>query len=380
VAALLGNLTLLVFDPLTIFVRTLTASVIPWLDQGVTGLERALYRLPFLAEPVSTFDAWVRPSILPSEPLVYGGAWLFAGLFLAVVALNTIAARFWCRYLCPLGGLLGLLSKVALFQRGVGGSCSDCRLCTIACPTGTVDPERGYASDPGECTMCLECLEACPRGGITFSPRLSTAVWNRYDPNRRQALTAMGATLAGAALFQSDFLGISQHPYRLRPPGALEYELLSKCVRCGMCVRACPTGGLQPALTEAGLEGLWTPILTPRLGYCDYSCSACGEVCPVEAIPPLPLEEKRTRVIGRAAIDRQRCIPWADQQDCIVCEEMCPVPEKAVWLEPKWVSRPDGSSVRVQLPHMIDEDCIGCGICEHKCPVEGQAAIRVFVN
>jgi ferredoxin len=59
---------------------------------------------------------------------------------------------------------------------------------------------------------------------------------------------------------------------------------------------------------------------------------------------------------------------------------MCPVPEKAVWLESKWVSRPDGSYVRVQLPHVIDEDCIGCGICEHKCPVEGQAAIRVFIG
>jgi polyferredoxin len=380
VAAIFGNLTLLIFDPLTIFARTLTTSVLPWLDQGVTWLESALYRLPFLAAPISTFDAWLRPAILPYEPLVYRSGWLFAGLFLGVITLNLFAPRFWCRYLCPLGGMLGLLSKVALFKRGVGESCKACTLCTIACPTGTVNPAKGYASDPGECTMCLDCLEACPREGITFTTRLSLAPWNHYDPNRRQALTSMGATLTGVVLFKSDFLGLSQHPHRLRPPGALEYELLSKCVRCGMCVRACPTGGLQPALTEAGLEGLWTPVLTPSLGYCDYSCNTCGGVCPVEAIPPLPLEEKRTQVIGRAAIDRQRCIAWADQQDCIVCEEMCPVPEKAVWLEPKWISNADGSHVRVQLPHVIDEDCIGCGICEHKCPVEGQAAIRVFVG
>jgi NAD-dependent dihydropyrimidine dehydrogenase PreA subunit len=144
-------------------------------------------------------------------------------------------------------------------------------------------------------------------------------------------------------------------------------------------MRACPTSALQPAVAEAGIEGLWTPVVVPRLGYCDFSCNACGQVCPVQAIPPLSLEKKREQVIGYAYIDRDRCIPWADNQDCIVCEEMCPIADKAVKLEQSTVPTPDGEAVDVQLPYVIRERCIGCGICEYKCPVSGEAAIRVYV-
>jgi NAD-dependent dihydropyrimidine dehydrogenase PreA subunit len=144
-------------------------------------------------------------------------------------------------------------------------------------------------------------------------------------------------------------------------------------------MRACPTQALQSAVPEAGLEGIWTPGLVPRLGYCDYACNACGQVCPVQAIPPLSLEAKRLEVIGKAYIDQDRCIAWADHKDCIVCEEMCPLPEKAIQLEETQVWAPDNNRVTVKLPHVLREQCIGCGICEYKCPVNGEAAIRVFV-
>ncbi len=98
----------------------------------------------------------------------------------------------------------------------------------------------------------------------------------------------------------------------------------------------------------------------------------------MEAIPPLPLEEKRRAVLGRAYIDRNRCIPWADYRPCIVCEEMCPVPEKAIVLEEATVTDAAGQGVTLQRPRVVEERCIGCGICEYKCPVSGEAAIRVF--
>ena len=296
VAALFGNLTLLIIDPLTILLRSLTTSIWPAVDQVVTAAETALYHIPVLAEPVANFDMWVRPSIFPSEPSFYRDTILFAAVFLGVIALNLAAPRFWCRYLCPLGGLLGIFSKVALFRREVGEECKGCTLCTNVCPTGTIDPNKGYASDPSECTMCLDCLESCPRSSISFTPAISTAPWNEYDPSRRQALAAFGVTIAGLALFRSDALAKREHPFLLRPPGARENDLLAKCIRCGECMRACPTSALQPALSEAGLEGLWTPVNVPRLGYCDYSCNACGQVCPVQAIPPLSLDEKREQV------------------------------------------------------------------------------------
>ena len=379
VAALLGNLTLLAFDPLTLLIRTLTTSLWPALDQIVTAGEMALYRLPPLAGPISQLDSWLRPRILPSQPVYYRQIWLFTGVFLGVIALNLAAPRFWCRYLCPLGGLLGLVSKVAVLRRSVGEGCKGCVLCTAACPTGTINPSRGYTSDPGECTMCLDCLDVCPRDEVTFAPHILLADWNNYDPGRRQALLSVAGAIAAVALFESDSLAKREHPYLLRPPGARGNDFISKCIRCGECMHACPTSALQPAIIESGLEGLWTPVLIPRLGYCDYSCNACGPACPVEAIPPLSLEGKRKQVIGKAYIDEHRCIAWADHRDCIVCEEMCPLPEKAIWLEATQVLEASGEMIAIQLPRVLRDQCIGCGICEYKCPVSGEAAIRVYV-
>jgi polyferredoxin len=378
-AALFTNLTLLIFDPLTILFRTLSVSAWPAVDQLVTAAETALYRVPVLQSAISTFDGLVRPKLLPPDPAYYRYTLLYAGVFLGVVLLNLIAPRFWCRYLCPLGALLGLLSKVAVVRREVNDRCTECGACARVCPTGTIQGEKGYASDPGECTMCLECLVICPYSAIEFPVHLALAEGRPYDPSRRQALMALGAAIAGMGLFRSNLTAGRDHSRLIRPPGARENDLLSKCIRCGECIRACPTSAIQPALAEAGIEGLWTPVLVPRLGYCDYSCNACGQVCPVQAIPPLNLQDKRQQVIGQAYIDQNRCIPWADHRDCIVCEEMCPVPDKAIKLERVEVRNADGVLVTVQRPRVMRERCIGCGICEYKCPVGGEAAIRVYV-
>jgi ferredoxin len=200
-----------------------------------------------------------------------------------------------------------------------------------------------------------------------------------YDPDRRQVLLSFGAAVAGVGLLRIGSSSDRNSPYLIRPPGTEEANLISTCVRCGQCVRVCPTGGLHPALNRAGIEGIWTPVLIPRLGYCDYSCNACGESCPVGTIPNLSLEQKRVKVIGRVIIDQDRCIPWAEEQDCIVCEEMCPLPEKAIVLESVEVNQVNGETFTVQRPEVIFDRCIGCGICEYQCPVEGEAAIRVYV-
>ena len=378
-AALLTNLTLLIFDPLTILFRTLSVSVWPAVDQLVTAAETALYRVPMLRSAISDFDGLVRPKVLAPEPAFYRYTLLYASVFGGVVLLNLVAPRFWCRYLCPLGALLGLLSRVAVVRREVNPQCTQCDACPGVCPTGTIQAAKGYASDPAECTMCLECLAICPSSAVEFPTHLALAEGQPYDPSRRHALMALGAAIAGMGLFRSNATARRDHPWLIRPPGAQENDLLSKCIRCGECVRACPTSVIQPAVAEAGIEGLWTPVLMTRLGYCDYSCNACGQVCPVQAIPPLSLDDKRQQVIGQAYIDQNRCIPWADYQDCIVCEEMCPVPDKAVKLEQVEVRNGDGTLVTVQRPRVIRERCIGCGICEYKCPVSGEAAIRVYV-
>ncbi len=379
VAALLGNLTLLIFDPLTIFIRTFTTAVWPATDQVVTTIETRLYRVPFLSDPISSIDAVLRPTILPSQPEYYRDAWLFGIVFIGIIALNLIAPRFWCRYLCPLGGLLGWISRGALLRREVSEECKGCTLCTTVCPTGTVDASKHYASDPAECTMCLECLDVCPRSTIEFQPHLKLSPHQTYDPSRRQFLAGAALAIGGVAFLRADAVRQRNDDRLIRPPGVIEDDLLDKCIRCGECVRSCPTHGLQPAFNQAGLEGLWTPLLIPRLGYCAYSCNSCGQVCPVQAIPAMSLDDKRTQVIGKAYIDQNRCIAWADHRDCIVCEEMCPLPEKAIYLEQRDFANRDGTTVTVQVPHVERDKCIGCGICEFKCPLNGNAAIRVYV-
>lgn len=380
IAALFTNLTLLIFDPLTIVFRTLTTSLWPAGDRLVSAVEAAVYRnVPFLQSALSAFDNLVRPTVLPVDPAFYRDAALFAAFFVGLIALNAVAPRFWCRYLCPLGGLLGLVSKMSLVRRVVSPvQCNGCDACARLCPTGAIAFGVRGESDPGECTMCLECLRACPRDGQQFATNLAPATWQRYDPSRRQVLWSVGAAAVGVGVLRSEAIARRDDPHLVRPPGARENNIVSKCIRCGECMRACPTSGLQPALFESGLEGLWTPVLLPRLGYCDYSCNACGQVCPVQAIPLLNLDLKRQTIIGQAYIDQNRCIAWSDHRDCIVCEEMCPVPAKAIALDVAQVTNSSGEVVSMKLPRVERERCIGCGICEYKCPVNGEAAIRVY--
>jgi polyferredoxin len=381
-AALLANQTLVFLDPLAIVQRTLSAAVWPALDQIVTAAESLLAQIPGLDAPVWSADEAIRPLILPAEPVSYQDALFFASFFVVIVSLNVVAPRFWCRYLCPLGGLLGLISRVAVFRREVAADCNSCRLCVPSCPTGTIDPARGFASDPAECTVCMDCVYTCRKGGNTFRPRFSWPEGRTYDPGRREVLLGLGAAAVGVALFRSDLLAKRESPFLLRPPGTRETNAdvvsLTQCTRCGECVRACPTGAIQPAVLQAGFQGLGTPVLVPRIGYCDYACNACGAICPTQAIPLLTLEDKQRQVIGKAYIDENRCLPWSDHQPCVVCEEMCPVPDKAIRLEEREVWTPDGATTML-LPHVERDLCIGCGICEYRCPVSGDAAIRVYV-
>ena len=376
-AALAGNLTLPAFDPISILTRGLASFFLPGLNRVLLGVERALYNVPPLQGALDWFESSVRISLFSAD--VWRGWNVLPGLLLVgVIALNGVAERFWCRYLCPLGSLLGLVSKVALVRRTVGATCSGCQRCARSCPTGTIDPARGFASDPAECTVCLDCVVACPKDDVRFTVHTQPAAWQQYDPSRRQALASLAVGAGGVVLFRVVPRGWQVTDTLIRPPGAQQGQFWAMCIRCGECMRVCPTSGLQPALWQAGPEGLWTPVLVPRIGYCDYSCYSCGQACPTGAIPPLTLEEKRLAVIGVAAVNRDRCLPWAQATPCIICEEMCPVPEKAIELEEAEVTDAAGQPLIVQRPHVVAEQCIGCGICEFKCPVDGPAAIRVM--
>jgi len=142
-------------------------------------------------------------------------------------------------------------------------------------------------------------------------------------------------------------------------------------------MKVCPTGGLQPCGLEMGLESLWTPRLVPQIGYCDYGCNRCGFVCPTEAIRPLPLIEKQQTRLGLATFDTSRCIPYAYGRDCMVCEEHCPIPDKAIYFLEVEITDRQGQKRLIKRPYVDATKCIGCGVCESVCVFRDRPAIRV---
>jgi polyferredoxin/NAD-dependent dihydropyrimidine dehydrogenase PreA subunit len=378
--ALFGGLTLFVFDPIAIFTRTLTTAILPASFYAVNSIETALYKVDFLSPALDGFEGFVRGTVLPVEQPAFSQSLAIAALFIGIIAMNLLAHRFWCRYLCPLGALLGLLAKFSLFRPVIGSACTQCTRCAVVCKPGAVDTNpEDFHIVTSECTVCLDCMASCKPGDIHFRFRLKPAQREEFDLSRRQALGALATGAAGILLLGTDLNLQQDNPRRIRPPGVMEEDaFLSTCIRCSQCMKICPTTALQPALTEAGLAGLWTPLVVPRVGYCDYGCTACGQVCPSGAIPLLKLEDKRQAVIGKASIDKNRCLPWASGVPCIVCEEMCPTPQKSIHLEEAEVTVSNGQMSTVQQPSVLRDLCIGCGICEHYCPLEGSAAIRVY--
>ena len=379
-AALLGSLTLLIFDPITLLFRTITSVLLPAVSFLITAVETWAHNVGPLQPAVEWFDGLVRGLLVTEQPFFLPSL-LIALLFAIVLALNAVRHRFWCRYICPLGALLGMVSRVAQVRHRVDlEKCVNCMRCAVICPTGAIDPGSDFAASSAECTTCLDCMEACPTAAITFKKQPGVTANHRYDPSRRQFLASLGAAVVGALLLRTVPVFRQKEPLLVRPPGTSDEKLFSECIRCGECVKVCPTGAIQPSSSLVAWEGLWTPALMMRLGYCDYSCNSCGPACPTGAIPILSLAEKQQTVIGKASIDAHRCIPWAEGIECVVCEEMCPVPGKAIKLRRRAVINGQGERVTVQLPRVKRNLCIGCGICETQCPVNGEAAIRVYPN
>lgn len=393
--AVFGSLWLLVLDPITIAQRTVTASVIPGIDYVVRGFESALAHAGVSSGIIEWIDNSVRGHLLPSVTPAFAQAIALALLFLGIVALNLFADRFWCRYLCPLGALLGLLSKFAVLRPVMAETCTSCSRCASSCRLGAIDSGVATATGAGkpagatptlavvtsECTMCLDCFVACPtEQGLRLTPRAQAGPWRDYDPARRELLAGAAAGIGAVVLLGTGWWQKVAPAKAIRPPGVHdEAAFLSACARCGECLDVCPTSGLQPALGDAGLAGLWTPVLKPRTGYCAWQCTACGEVCPTGAIPRLRLGAKRREVLGTAVIDRNRCLPWSQGKACVVCQEVCPVPKNAISLSGgKLVDLPDGSKSYIVFPTVLADRCVGCGLCEHQCPVTGDAAIQVW--
>lgn len=287
----------------------------------------------------------------------------------AVLVLNFVNQRFWCRSVCPLGGLLAVCSKFSVFRFSFASpeSCTNCGICEKICPTGAISIEHARV-DAAECIECLRCRYECPQD--VFNYRISPAS-SRIDLSRRQFVGALGTGIIVAPLANS-LLHQKLSGRLIRPPGAIpEADFVSVCIHCGKCMKVCPTNGLQPCLLDAGLNGLWTPRLAARIGGCEKNCNMCGQTCPTSAIRKLSLEEKTYAKMGTAVIDRARCIAWEQDRVCLICDEACPYGAISSLSETV-------RETKLLRPFIDERACNGCGLCEARCPIEGRAAIEVF--
>lgn len=393
-AAAMGSLQVGLLDPIALLTRSLALLLLPaWnvltQDMYAWSMHTQSAVPDFIVTPVS----WALHAVLiRAQVVLFENTGLVLLVFLGILAANRYVTRFWCRMLCPLGALLGVLSKTSILGLEKRPSlCSNCNRCALHCQGGD-NPEPGMDWHQAECHLCMNCVASCPDAGIAFrffpSRKESTQVVNL---TRRTVLLSAGAGIAAVPLLRTSVHpDAPPNPALVRPPGSVpERDFLSRCIRCGECMNVCPNNALHPTLLQAGAEGIWSPMLIPRIGYCEPTCVLCSQVCPTGAIDEITEKEKgwvpqvdggsteNPLRIGTAFYDHGRCLPWSMAKECIVCEEWCPTTPKAIYFESVEVTDREGNYLWLKRPHVDPALCVGCGACTYACPVKGEPAIYI---
>jgi len=391
IAAICGTAIVGWLDPFSLLTRSLGLSIFPGLSYVTNALLRTAETSSVspLAIVGGIIHAILNFTVLSLKQSHFRQGVFLGLVFIFLLFLNLRVTRFFCRALCPLGALFGLVSRwsiLGLQKHPV--SCGNCNRCLLRCQGGD-DPIGGVPWHKSECHLCLNCIEECPRHGLEFTFFPNGYTLEAPSLPRRRVLTGLAAGAAIVPLMRATpSFSAEKSDRRVRPPGSLdESDFLARCVRCGACMKVCPNNALHPAFSEAGLEGVWTPVLVARIGYCEPSCTLCSEACPTGAIWKITAKDKAWSVgvssdskpirIGTAFYDRGRCLPWAMATECIVCEEWCPTSPKAIYLQPGEVTDAVGQTKILKQPRVDPSRCVGCGACEYACPLQDRPAVYV---
>ncbi|MDR1792282.1 MAG: 4Fe-4S binding protein [Bacteroidales bacterium] len=304
---------------------------------------------------------------------------------LIIIVLAAIKGRLYCNSFCPVGTLLGCISKHSIFKIKINTSaCTSCKRCEHICKSSCINIDKKQI-DYTRCVACFDCLGNCPQHGLkfNFSYKKTQQVDIQEDrevvnSSRRQFLLASGISVVGMAKLMANtrkervltILG-NAIPYKFSPAmpaGAVSYENLhSHCTACHLCISKCPQKVLCPAVYEYGFEGFMQPVLDFEKGFCRYNCTQCSNICPTKAIQPLTVEKKHITQVGIAIFNRFYCNVFTKGVHCGLCAENCPT--GAITMQ-----NMDNSQ---QYPLINTHLCIGCGACAYFCPAQPEKALKI---
>ncbi len=305
--------------------------------------------------------------------------------FILVIYLSFKKGRLYCNTVCPVGTLLGLVSRFSFYKIIIKDEeCLSCGLCERDCKANCIDSQLKIV-DMSRCVMCFDCISLCPTKGIALS---SQKLIKKEEPQlelineskRNFLISSLVYFSSQSAIFAQVKKQIvvtkpSTIPvfrkYAISPPGSISIKRFNSiCTACHLCVSSCPTQVLQPSFLEYGFLGMLQPRLNNEAGYCNYDCNICSVVCPTGAILPIDSEKKKLTQIGVVKFIKENCIVYTQKTDCGACSEHCPT--KAVHMIPY--------ENNLFIPEVREEYCIGCGACEYACPVKPYKAIYVEGN
>lgn len=406
-------------------------NILRWSFLGVTLLA-FLFGFSFLVGLLDPYSAFGRMTVHLFKPAYLAGNNLLTtlltplgnhsfykiGVYLlslssTIIALITMVVisimawrngRIYCNTVCPVGTMLGFVSKYSLFQiRFNSDNCTLCGRCSRDCKANCID-FKNMKVDTSRCINCYNCIDACKESGLKYrlpdsfykSKTISDVINDEYIHNsstsildaingapihnsklktpRRQFLTTLVLTTLAAGKLMADktlHLGPRKQVGRqqpIMPPGALNFDKFSqKCTSCHLCVTKCPSEVIKPAFLEYGIGGMMQPMMYFDRQFCNYDCTICSEVCPTGALTHLTQEAKRHTQMGVVQLYLENCIVYTDQTSCGACSEHCPT--QAVSMIPY-----KGS---LTIPTINQEICVGCGGCEFICPAKPWKAIFV---
>ena len=331
--------------------------------------------LAYIAERVDSYAFY-------STEVVVGSWATFAVAAATLIIVGILAwrnGRTYCNTICPVGTVLGVLSRFSLFKPVIDTEkCIDCKLCARKCKAACIDT-KNHEIDYSRCVVCMDCLESCSKGAIKYTIRKSSSKPAPADTSRRNFIVSAGLLAASAAKAQEMKLDggyatiiDKEKPFKnraLTPPGSLSARnMAAHCTGCQLCVAVCPTQVLRPS---ADLTTFMQPEMSYEKGYCRPECNKCSQVCPTGAINPITVEEKSSIQVGHAEWNRKNCIVLTDDVDCGNCERHCPTGAITMILS-------DYRDLKSRkIPSINKHLCIGCGACENLCPSRPFSAIYV---